>query len=134
MNEVTRQATRQQPTTRDEERREQLEQALLPPVDIFEADNALHLVVDMPGVTPESLSIEVDNNVLSLEGDIQLDMPEGMSAIYAEVRAQRFARRFTLSHEIDSEGIAARVDNGVVYVTLPKKQSHHRRRIEVQSG
>ncbi|TFH84845.1 Hsp20/alpha crystallin family protein [Billgrantia azerbaijanica] len=133
MNEVTRQETRQQPTTRDE-RREALEQALLPPVDIYEADNALHLLVDMPGVTRDSLSIEVDNNVLSLEGRIELDMPEGMSAIYAEVRAQRFARRFTLSHEIDSEAIAARIDNGVVHVTLPKKQSHHRRRIEVKAA
>jgi len=131
MNEVTRQASRQQPTTRDE-RREALEQALLPPVDIYEADNALHLLVDMPGVTRDSLSIEVDNNVLSLEGHIELDMPEGMTAIYAEVRAQRFARRFTLSHEIDSEAIAARIDNGVVHLTLPKKQSHHRRRIEVK--
>ncbi|SDK51831.1 Hsp20/alpha crystallin family protein [Billgrantia gudaonensis] len=135
MNEVSRQQAGQQPQTTDQQAREpQTEPAMLPPVDIFEADNALHMIVDMPGVTRDALRIEVDNNVLSLEGDIQLDMPEGMSAIYAEVRAQRFARRFTLSHEIDSEAIAARIDNGVVHVTLPKKQSHHRRRIEVQAA
>ncbi|MGM0785340.1 MAG: Hsp20/alpha crystallin family protein [Pseudomonadota bacterium] len=135
MNEVSRQYTRQQPETTDREAREpQAELAMQPPVDIFEADNALHLIVDMPGVTRDALRIEVDDNVLSLEGDIQLDMPEGMSAIYAEVRAQRYARRFTLSHEIDSDAIAARIDNGVVHVTLPKKQSHHRRRIEVRAA
>lgn len=132
MNEVTRQESTRQPATR--EPGDGLEQALQPPVDIFEEGNALHLIADMPGVTPESLSLEVDNNVMSLEGDIQLDMPEGMSAIYAEVRAQRCARRFTLSHEIDSEAIEARIDKGVLHLVLPKKQTHRRRRIEVTSA
>lgn len=110
------------------------EVALQPPVDIYEEGNALHLVADMPGVTAESLSIEVDDSVLSLEGEIRLDMPEGLSAIYAEVRAQRFARRFTLSQEIDTAAIEARVENGVLHLVLPKKQTHQRRRIEVKAA
>ncbi|GHE21435.1 Hsp20/alpha crystallin family protein [Halomonas urumqiensis] len=108
--------------------------SLLPPVDIFEEGNALHILADMPGVTRESLHIEVDSNVLSLEGDVALEMPETLTAIYAEVRAQRYARRFTLSHEIDSDAIEARIDNGVVHVTLPKKATHRRRRIEIQAA
>ncbi|PXX96241.1 Hsp20/alpha crystallin family protein [Halomonas sp. LBP4] len=119
---------------RDLATREQREPAMLPPVDIYEEDNALHLLADLPGVKRESLSIEVDNNVLSLEGEIQVDMPEGISATYAEVRAQRFARRFTLSHEIDGEAIEARVEDGVLHLVLPKKDSHRTRRIEVQAA
>ncbi|PMR69158.1 Hsp20/alpha crystallin family protein [Halomonas heilongjiangensis] len=112
--------------------REQRAEALLPPVDIFEQGNALHVIADMPGVTHESLSIEVDNNVLSLEGEVRIEMPEGLAAIYAEVRAQRFVRRFTLSHEIDTDAIQARIENGVVHLVLPKKETHRTRRIEVQ--
>lgn len=131
MNDVIRQDAPQAPADRDREREVE---TLQPPVDIFEDGNALHLVADMPGVTRESLHIEVDNNVLSLEGEVRLEMPEGLTAIYAEVRAQRYARRFTLSHEIDAEAIQARIDNGVVELVLPRKETHRRRRIEVKAA
>ncbi|PWW37088.1 Hsp20/alpha crystallin family protein [Chromohalobacter israelensis] len=117
---------------RDQEKRSQ--DALLPAVDIFEESDVLKLVADMPGVTHESLKVEIDNNVLSLEGDIALNMPEGLSALHAEVRGQRFARRFNLSHEIDSDAITATIVNGVLTLTLPKKDSHRTRRIEVQAA
>ncbi|MCL7941633.1 Hsp20/alpha crystallin family protein [Halomonas sp. ATCH28] len=129
MNDVTRHDAPQAPADREQE-----VETLLPPVDIFEDGNALHLIADMPGVTRESLHIEVDNNVLSLEGEVRLEMPEGLTAIYAEVRAQRYARRFTLSHEIDAEAIQARIDNGVVELVLPRKETHRRRRIEVKAA
>lgn len=128
MNDVTQHETSREPA----EQQPRVE-TLLPPVDIFEEDNALHVIADMPGVTRDALHIEVDNNVLSLEGEVRLEMPEGMSALYAEVRAQRFARRFTLSQEIDADAIQARIDNGVLHVVLPKKELHRRRRIEVQA-
>jgi len=129
MNDVTRHEAPQVPTDRERE-----VETLLPAVDIFEDGNALHLVADMPGVTRDALHIEVDNNVLSLEGEVRLEMPEGLTAIYAEVRAQRYARRFTLSHEIDAEAIQARIDNGVVTLVLPRKETHRRRRIEVKAA
>ncbi|MEH6642879.1 Hsp20/alpha crystallin family protein [Vreelandella glaciei] len=115
----------------EEQRREE---TLLPAVDIIEESNALKLLADMPGVTNETLKIELDNNVLSLEGEIALNMPEGLSALHAEVRAQRFARRFNLSHEVDSDAISATLVNGVLTLTLPKKDSHRTRRIEVQAA
>jgi HSP20 family molecular chaperone IbpA len=109
-------------------------EALLPAVDIIEEANALKLVADMPGVTPETLKVEIDDQVLSLEGEIALNMPEGLSALHAEVRGQRFARRFNLSREVDSEAITATIVNGVLTLTLPKKESHRARRIEVQAA
>ncbi|AQU83780.1 MULTISPECIES: Hsp20/alpha crystallin family protein [unclassified Halomonas] len=109
-------------------------ETLLPAVDIIEESNALKLLADMPGVTNETLKVELDNNVLSLEGEIALNMPEGLSALHAEVRGQRFARRFNLSHEVDSDAITATMVNGVLTLTLPKKDSHRTRRIEVQAA
>lgn len=129
MNEVTRRDGAQEPAKREERK-----EALVPAVDIFEQGNALHVVADMPGVTRESLSIEVDNNILTLEGEVKLDMPEGLSAIYAEVRAQRFMRRFTLSHEIQADAIEASIENGVVHLVLPKKETHRPRRIDVKAA
>lgn len=129
MNEVTRRDGAREPA-----RREERVESLVPAVDIFEQGNALHVIADMPGVARESLSIEVDNNILTLEGEVTLDMPEGLSAIYAEVRAQRFMRRFTLSHEIEADAIEARIENGVVHLVLPKKETHRRRRIDVKAA
>jgi HSP20 family protein len=132
MNKIVRSSTRSPLQQQGEEQRSQ--ETLLPAVDIIEESNALRLVADMPGVTHETLKVELDNNVLSLEGEITLTMPEGLSALHAEVRGQRFARRFNLSHEVDSDAITATLVNGVLTLTLPKKDSHRTRRIEVQAA
>ena len=132
MSNIVRSSSHSPLQQRDQEKRSQ--DALLPAVDIFEESDVLKLVADMPGVTHESLEVEIDNNVLSLEGDIALNMPEGLSALHAEVRGQRFARRFNLSHEIDGDAITATIVNGVLTLTLPKKDSHRTRRIEVQAA
>lgn len=130
MNNVVLSSNRSSLQPRGDEKRE--EEALLPAVDIIEESNALKLVADMPGVTHETLKVELDNNILSVEGRVALDMAEGLSALHAEVRGQRFARRFSLSHEVDSDAITATIANGVLTLTLPKKDSHRTRRIEVQ--
>lgn len=132
MNNVVRSSNHSPLQQRGEQQREK--ETLLPAVDIIEEPNALKLVADMPGVTHETLKVELDNNVLSLEGEIALNMPEGLSALHAEVRGQRFARRFNLSQEVDSDAITATIVNGVLMLTLPKKDSHRTRRIEVQAA
>ncbi|WP_435106305.1 Hsp20/alpha crystallin family protein [Arhodomonas sp. AD133] len=110
------------------------ERPLLPPVDIVEENEAIRIYADMPGVAPEGVSIELDNNVLTVKGDIRVDMPEGIAATYAEVRGSQYYRRFTLGREIDAEGIKAEVKDGVLSLALPKKEAHRRRRIEVQTA
>ncbi|MCE8035825.1 MAG: Hsp20/alpha crystallin family protein [Halomonas sp.] len=129
MNEVTRHET--QAGVPGRERRGL---AMRPPVDIYEEDNALFVVADMPGVARDGLNVEVDGNLLSIEGEIRIDMPEGITATYAEVQAQRYARRFTLSHEIDTAAIEARLENGVLQLRLPKKEKHRSRRIEIKAA
>lgn len=132
MNKIVRSANHSSLQQRGEQQRQQ--EALLPAVDIIEEPNAIRLIADMPGVTHETLKVELDNNVLTLEGEIALNMPEGLSALHAEVLGQRFARRFNLSHEVDGDAITATIDNGVLTLTLPKKDSHRTRRIEVQAA
>ncbi|SHF40581.1 Molecular chaperone IbpA, HSP20 family [Modicisalibacter ilicicola DSM 19980] len=131
MNDIAKQQDTRDVSTSQEQKQKR---ALLPPVDIFEEDEALHVIADMPGVTRETLHIEVDQNVLSIEGDIQLAMPEGISASYAEIQGDRFARRFTLSQEIDTDAIRAQLTDGVLTLTLPKRETHRRRRIEVKAA
>lgn len=99
--------------------------------DIFEDDDAIHVVADVPGVSTESLKLEVNNDLLTLEGDVELDMPEDISASYAEIRGSHYYRQFQLGREVDPDNIRAEVRNGVLELVLPKRDTHRRRRIEV---
>jgi len=112
----------------------QAPRSLLPLVDIGEQDDAIRIVADMPGVASDAVDLQVDNQVLTIEGRISVDMPEGIAATYAEVGGSRYRRRFSLGQEVDTDGIRAEMDNGVLTVTLPKKPSHRRRRIEVKAA
>ena len=107
--------------------------AILPAVDIFENEDGIVLVADMPGVAPQGLSVEVDHQVLTISGSIDVDMPSGLHATYAELRGTRYTRRFTLSNELDPERIDAQVNNGVLTLRLPKKEAHKPRRIEIKT-
>jgi len=108
--------------------------AIVPAVDIFENQDGIVLVADMPGVAPESVEVEVEHQVLAIAGNIEVNMPAGLHATYAELRGTRYARRFTLSNELDPQRIEASVSNGVLTVRLPKKEAHKPRRIEIKTG
>ncbi len=110
------------------------EQVLRPAVDIFEQPHGITLLLDLPGVTREQLGIHVEGNVLTIEGAISIDMPEGMTPLYAEVRATRYQRSFTLSGEMDAERISAEVKEGVLVLHVPKRSESRPRRIEVSVG
>lgn len=73
------------------------------PVDIFEDSEGITLMADMPGVSREHLDIEVHKDMLLVEGDARIDMPEGMEAVHADVRSTRYRRSFALSSELDVE-------------------------------
>ncbi|WP_290652291.1 Hsp20/alpha crystallin family protein [Aquisalimonas sp.] len=116
----------------DDRRRD--ERSLVPPVEIYEEGDALYLVADMPGVTKDTLNLEIGNKVLEVEGRITVDMPENVTPMFAEIRASRYARRFTLGDDIDTGNVEASMKDGVLTVRLPKHESHRRRRIEIQTA
>lgn len=108
--------------------------ALAQPADIFEDSNGINIVLDMPGVTKERLAVKADRNELVVEGEASIDMPEGMEAAYAEVRAARYRRSFVLTNELDSESVEASMKDGVLTIRVPRRAELKPRQIEVQAS
>lgn len=108
----------------------------VPPVDIWEDQNGLILRADMPGVRPDQVSVELHDDVLSLEGKVALSDYEGLSPSYTEYNVGNFQRRFTVPNggRYDRERIAARLANGVLEVTVPRAAAAKPRRIEIASN
>jgi len=105
---------------------------LRPPVNVFEDATGITLEADMPGVSKDRLRLQVDQDSLLIEGDIQFAMPDGMEALYADVRETHYSRSFALSRELDSEQIEASLKNGVLRLRIPKRAEVQPRKIEVR--
>lgn len=100
-----------------------------PAVDIFETDEALTLVADLPGVNKEHLELGIDNNVLTIEGHV--DQPHEGSPIYREFGNAGYYRRFHLPDNLDLSLTAAELKDGVLTLKMPKAASAKPRRIQV---
>jgi HSP20 family molecular chaperone IbpA len=105
-----------------------------PPTDIFESGDTIVLAVDMPGVTPEGVNIMLEKNVLTLEGNAEVDLRKGRTLAYSEYEPFDYRRTFTLSAEIDRDNIKAQMKDGVLRLTLPKAASAKARKIAVQAS
>ena len=105
-----------------------------PAVDIFETDQALSLMADMPGVKVDDLIIDLRENVLTLSGEIE--PPEGPDEVdvFREYHMGKYYRQFTLSEVIDQSKIDAELKNGVLRLTLPKVEKAAPRKIEVRAS
>jgi HSP20 family molecular chaperone IbpA len=110
------------------------QRAVLPAVDVFEDASGITLLADMPGVSKDRLELRVEGDALSIEGSMQPQTPEGLEAVYAEVRVPRFRRTFTLSRELDTAKIDANLKDGVLTLRIPKQAYAQPRRIEVRSS
>ena len=106
--------------------------ALLPPVDVIEDSTGISLYADMPGVAKDKLHLQVDGDTLTIEGELNLALPEGMEASHAEVGLSRYRRTFTLSKELDTGKVNAELANGVLKLRIPKAEHAQPRRIEVK--
>jgi HSP20 family protein len=106
----------------------------IPRVDIHETKDAIVLTADMPGVDEKSIDITLEKSVLTLSGRVEPDTYEGYRAAYAEYEAGDYERAFTLSDEINRDGIEASVKNGVLKLTLPKAEPVKLRKINVKSA
>lgn len=108
------------------------ERTILPAVDIFEDDMGITVHADMPGVSKDQLDIQIDSDSLSIAGSINIPLPEDMNALYADVRATRYQRGFSLSRELDGNNIDASLKDGVLTLRIPKREEHKPRKIEVR--
>ena len=107
------------------------QRAVLPAVDVFEDAGGITLLADMPGVRKEQLELKVEGDALLIEGAVQANTPEGLEAVYAEVRVPRYRRSFTLSRELDAARIEANLKDGVLRLRIPKQAHAQPRRITV---
>jgi HSP20 family molecular chaperone IbpA len=110
------------------------EAVLLPPVDIYEDAAGITLIADLPGVSRERLSVQVDKDTLLIEGEAAIEMPSDMEALYADLRTTRFRRSFTLSRELEANRIDAQIKDGVLTVTVPKRAEAQPRKIQINVG
>ncbi len=110
------------------------QQTVVPPVDVFEDDAGITLLADLPGVSRDRLGVRVEGDTLLIEGSIDIAGPAGMELVYGEAQIPGYRRQFTLSRELDPSRIEARLQDGVLRLSIPKSEEARPRRIEVQDG
>jgi HSP20 family protein len=103
----------------------------VPFADIYETDQALCVVMEMPGVERKDVDVGLENGVLRVDGRIDFSKYEGMEPVYTEYNVGHYTRSFTLSNKIDQEQISAQLDDGVLTLTLPKAKDAQPRRISI---
>jgi HSP20 family protein len=106
---------------------------LRPAADVLEDADGITLHLDMPGVSHDRLAINADKNTLTIEGDMEIAMPDGMEALYAEVHSTVFRRSFALSGELDVDKTEANMKDGVLTLRIPKRSELRPRRVEVRA-
>jgi HSP20 family molecular chaperone IbpA len=105
-----------------------------PAVDIFETDNALTLLADMPGVKADDLTIDLRDNTLTLSAEVALVDKNEEEEILVEYATGKFYRQFTLGELINQENIDAKLNDGVLRLTLPKVAKATPKKITVKTG
>lgn len=105
-----------------------------PAVDIFENDNSITVLADMPGVKAQDLKIDLRENVLTLTGRVASPESPKESDVIREFQTGTFFRQFTLSETIDQAKIDAKLTDGVLRLELPKVEKARPRQITVRTG
>lgn len=134
MSTTSQEVTKQEGRQPEEQQGAQRPMAIRPPVDVYENDTSITVTADLPGVTKDRLTLRVEGETLSFEGEAALATPEGTQAMYAELRTPTLRRSFTLSRELDSDKISAALRDGVLTLTIPKRAEAQPRKIEIQTG
>ena len=124
-------------TTKEKEvaagERTRRERYFVPDFDILETDDALVLYADMPGASNDSIRVDLDHEVLQIEGNVSAQDYEGLTPVYTEYNVGNWVRRFTLAdtQRLAADKVSARLANGVLEVRLPKAEREKARRVPV---
>jgi len=104
-----------------------------PDVDIVERKNDIVVIADMPGIDEASVDITLENNVLSIYGKVDWDVPDKLKLLHGEYGVGDYQRVFTLSGDVNREKIEATVNNGVLKIVLPKAEAAKTKKIAVRA-
>jgi HSP20 family protein len=104
----------------------------VPNADIYETNDALTVILEMPGVEKNNVDVRVEDDVLRVTGQLNLSKYKGLMPLYTEYNIGNYARNFRLSNKIDQNKIAAELKDGVLWLTLPKAEEAKPRTIEIK--
>jgi HSP20 family protein len=104
----------------------------LPTADIFETQDALQVILEMPGVEKTNIDVTVEEGVLSVRGRLDFSKYNNLQPLYTEYNVGHYARSFRLSSKIDVSKIGAELSDGVLTLTLPKVEEAKPRTIQVK--
>lgn len=103
----------------------------VPTADIFETDDGLTVLLEMAGVNKDNVDVQIENDVLRVEGKIDYSAYKDVEPVYTEYNIGHYARGFTLSNKVDRGAISARLEDGVLILTIPKSKEASPRKIAV---
>ena len=103
-----------------------------PQVDIIEKKDAILILADMPGVAKDSVDVVLEEGVLSINGKVQSDGPEGMALRSREYEVGNFHRCFSVGEGLNPDGVEAGMKDGVLRLSVPKAERYQPRRIEIK--
>lgn len=118
--EIQVQEAEKQELAESDAERTRARRAFVPRVDIYETNDAINVIADMPGVSADAIDITLEQGVLTINGYAEEERPADHSLTYAEYRVGDYTRRFSLSNQIDQGEIEATVKDGVLRLHLPK--------------
>ena len=104
----------------------------LPSADIYETQEALTVILEMPGVEKNNIDVRVEDGVLSVQGRLDLSKYQGLQPLYTEYNIGHYSRSFQLSSKIDQNKIGAELQDGVLSLNLPKVEEAKSRTIRVK--
>src|SRR5919202_6881517 len=105
-----------------------------PQVDIYETENGLMLLADVPGAKPEGLEITLERHALTIRAEVEDRAPQGYSPVYQEYEVGDFECQFTLSGDFDADKIEASLVDGVLRLMIPRAPQAQARKIDVRAA
>ncbi|ALK97829.1 hypothetical protein AB595_16360 [Massilia sp. WF1] len=106
----------------------------MPRLDVSENDKAFEVKAELPGVKKDDVKVSIDGQRVTIEGECQEanEQREGEQVVYSERSTRRYQRSFTLPAEVDDAGAQARLEDGILMLTLPKRQGGAAKRLTIQ--
>jgi HSP20 family molecular chaperone IbpA len=104
----------------------------VPLTDVFETNDGLTLVMEMPGVDRNAIDIALKDDVLRVEGRIDFGKYRDLAPVYTEYNIGHYARSFSVPDKVDQNNINAQLEDGVLTLTLPKTQAAQARKITLK--
>ncbi len=104
-----------------------------PATNVYENEQSVEIALSVPGYKKDQLQIEVDNDILAIRGNVANQEESGSKHVYVEFKTANFEKKFRLSDKLDAEKVNARFENGILTVTVPRKElvSQKKREVEI---